>query len=376
MKSYSRAVARTDAGRASFPAEACRSIAVFRALQLGDMLCAVPALRALREGLPQAHVTLVGLPWAQRFAARFSRYVDDFVAFPGAPELPEQPADLAKLQAFFAEMQARRFDAAVQMHGNGTHTNAIVERFGARWNAGFAPVRAPFGASRTFIPYPERLHEVRRNLRLVAALGMPAADETMEFPLARADFEELSALPSARALDERPYVCLHPGARNPAKRWPPERFARLGDALHACGYDVVLTGSADERPITRAVASAMRAPAIDTAAPISVGGLAALLAGARLLVTNDTGVSHVAAGLRVRSVVVFFATDPVQWAPLDRGLHHALYDPADVAVETVLDHALALLADVTAGSDANTRASPPRTNASGMRRSSSAGTST
>lgn len=316
---------------------------MFRALQLGDLLCAVPALRALRQSAPDARIALVGLPWARAFATRFSRYVDDFIPFPGAPGLPEQAPDIARLPAFFADVQSRRFDLAIQMHGTGVQTNDIVARFGARRCAGFhVPGRCAPGGS--FLSYPKRTHEIRRNLRLVEFLGAKSAGIALEFPLADDDRAALAAVPEASSLQRRRYVCLHAGARNPAKRWPGERFARIGDALHARGYEIVLTGSAAERPIAESVANAMRAPSRNLALPISIGAMAALIAGARLVVTNDTGVSHIAVALRIPSVVVFFATDPVQWAPLDSRLHRTVYRPFDVDVATVERATLDLLA--------------------------------
>jgi ADP-heptose:LPS heptosyltransferase len=329
----------------SFTAKDCRSVAVFRALQLGDMLCAVPALRALRAGLPHARLTLVGLPWARRFAQRFARYVDDFVPFPGAPGLPEQVPDVARLPAFFAEMRARRFDLALQMHGSGITTNAIVAGFGARTLAGFCIPGATLPCAGRYVRYPDQLHEIRRNLALVAHLGVTSRSDTLEFPLAATDFDALVALPQAARIPPRDYVCVHPGARDPAKRWPPERFARLCDALHARGYAVVLTGSAAERELADAVARHMHAPSVNCAANVPIGTLAALLSRARLLVTNDTGVSHVAVGLRLPSVVVFFATDPRRWAPLDARRHRVVYDPGGVDVPSVLHAVLQLLDD-------------------------------
>jgi ADP-heptose:LPS heptosyltransferase len=322
-----------------------RNVVVFRALHLGDLLCAVPALRALRRALPASRITLLGLPSAARFAARFHAYLDDFAPFVGYPGLPEMPTpEPADLFAFFAAMREQRFDLALQLHGSGRVSNGVVRRLSARRVAGYHPEGTPCPDPATFLPYPEGEHEIRRNLALVEFLGARAAGRDLEFPLTDADLAEAHALPGVAALVPGTYACLHPGARSANKRWPPERFAAIGNALHAAGLDVVLTGSTQETGITRAVAAEMHRRPLDTAGPVSIGGLAAIVAGARLVVCNDTGVSHIAAALRVPSVVIFFATDPRRWAPLDRTRHRVVARPGDVPPEPVLRACQALLA--------------------------------
>src|SRR5205814_9238221 len=78
-----------------------KRMAVFRALQLGDLLCAVPALRALRAFAPQSHITLIGLPWAKDFVGRFKHYVDELLPFPGFPGFPEHEGSIEELLRFF-----------------------------------------------------------------------------------------------------------------------------------------------------------------------------------------------------------------------------------------------------------------------------------
>lgn len=321
-----------------------RSVVVFRALQLGDMLCAVPALRALRSALTDAHITLVGLPWASQFAERFSRYIDEFIPFPGHPLLPEQPARQHDLAAFYAEMSARDSSLAIQMHGSGDITNEIVAGFGAHAMAGYTRGDPACTDATVLLPYPETGTEPERVLSLVEKIGANPVGMHLEFPLSPKDERELHDSGVAASLEPGSYICVHPGARYRDKCWPPARFAEVADQLaDEFDVDVVLTGSAAEAALAGQVAAHMRNPAVNAAAPISIGAMAHLMRGARLLVCNDTGVSHIAAGLKLKSVVIFSKADIARWAPLDRHNHRCIWDPGAERAATVLQHARALL---------------------------------
>jgi len=293
-------------------------IAVFRALQLGDLLCAVPALRALRGAYPDASITLIALPWARELAARLSQYIDDFVEFPGFPGMPERAADMAAIPAFFERMRSAAYDLAIQLHGSGELSNPIVALLGAEAAAGYyRPGHWRPGAER-FHQWRDDEHEVLRWLRLAELLGASPRGTHLEFPLREADWLEW------RSLRLHHYAVIHPGSQLPSRRWPAERFAEVGDALAAEGLRIVLTGTGAESELTRKVQRAMREPAADLAGRTTLGALGALIARARLLVCNDTGVSHIAAAMRTRSVVVACGSDPRRWAPLNRELHRVL----------------------------------------------------
>jgi ADP-heptose:LPS heptosyltransferase len=305
------------------PPSDIRRIAVFRALVLGDMLCAVPALRAMRHAYPQATITLIGLPWAESLVQRLD-CVDELMPFPGFPGLPETPPDVAALPGFLAAAQARRFDLALQMHGSGALTNPLVATLGARRTAGFhGPGAYRPEDPQLFIPWPEQGHEIERCLALTDALQLPRQGTQLEFPLRAQDRQRLKALWPQHAPGR--YVVVHPGSQLPSRRWPVERFARVADGLARAGWTVAVTGTAGEAGLAAALRRICPAPVVDLVGRTDLWTLGALLEGARLLVSNDTGVSHVAAALGTPSVVVSLGSDVRRWAPLDRRRHRVLW---------------------------------------------------
>lgn len=300
-----------------------RRIVVFRALMLGDLLCATPALRALRAGYPDAHIALVGLPWARELVERLPT-VDEFIEFPGHPELPERRCTHEVLGEFVAGLQARRFDLAVQLHGSGSIVNPLVASFGAASTAGFrrGDGWCPPADEASWTLWPSRGHEIERLLALTDHLGLPRQGLHLDFPVHDAD---RTALRCTWEADGRPYACVHAGAQLASRRWQLSRFAAVADAIHAAGRIVVLTGTPAEAELVAGLARRMRAPAVDLCGRTTLWTLGALVEGADFVVCNDTGISHVAAALACPSIVVSSGSDVARWAPLARERHRVLW---------------------------------------------------
>ncbi|HEY7315684.1 MAG TPA: glycosyltransferase family 9 protein [Gemmataceae bacterium] len=328
-------------------------VVVLRALKLGDLLCAVPTFRALRTAWPEAEIVLLGLPWAQTFVERYRCYLDGFRVFPGFPGLPEREPDITRLPLFLREMQEERFDLAIQLHGSGSFVNPLIVLLGAKRSAGFYLPGEYCPDPKRFCPWPTQGREVSRLLQLVECLGLPLQGDHLDFPLGEEDFQALERIEGTEELRPGEYVCLHPGASVPERRWPLEWFAGVGAALARRGLRLVLTGEAREAELTAAVARSVGVPVLNLAGRTDLGALAALLSRARLLVCNDTGVSHVADALRLPSIVLSTGDNPARWGPADRRLHRVFTDIEPIRLDDLVAETQALLDEPSAASLAN-----------------------
>jgi ADP-heptose:LPS heptosyltransferase len=312
--------------------EPARRVALLRALPgVGDFLCATPAWRALKAALPGSEMVLVGPAVLEPLVARCPS-VDRLLPFPGYPGLPEGDGRPSQVTEFLAEAQALRFDLVLQMQGNGLVTNSLAVLLGSRAVAGFYLPGLHCPDPTRFVAYPSDRPEVWRHLQLAEHLGAPALGTGLDLRLLDEDVEEGETLLQDLGLGTGGFAVVHPGATAAARRWSPDGFAEVAKRLHQRGVTPLVTGVRAEADITAAVAVRAGPEALDLTGRTSLGGLAHLVSRARLVVTNDTGVSHLAAAVRTPSVVVFAGSlltgsDPARWAPLDTRLHRSCFVP-------------------------------------------------
>lgn len=296
-----------------------RKIAVLRASVIGDFIFSLPALEALRGAYSAAEIVLLGRRWHAEFLEGRPGPVDRVVVVPGMTGVNDDPGanrDASAREGFFREMQRESFDIAVQLHGGGRYSNVFVLRLGARLSVGMRTPDAPL--LDRWIPYVYYQPEILRTLEVVGLVG--ARTENLEARLALTERdvrESLAAVPHT----QRPLAALHPGASDPRRRWPPEKFAEVGDALAAAGAHVVVTGTGPERQLVDAVRENMSGAAQDLCDRLSLGGLAGLFSGCRVVVSNDSGPLHLAAASGAATVGIYWCGNLINAEPITRARH-------------------------------------------------------
>lgn len=296
-----------------------RKIAVLRANGLGDFLFALPALEALRAACPAAEIVLLGLPWHGPFLAGRPSPVDRVVVVPAARGVREEPGlveDGEELALFFSAMQKERFDIAFQMHGGGRHSNPFVLKIKARLSAG---LRTPDAAALDlWAPYVYFQPEIIRYLEVASLVGARAVTLEPAVSVTDGDREECR---SVLGDGEERLVALVPGAGDGRRRWPPEKFAEVGDYLASHGVRIVIPGIDSERAVIEAVIGRMRQKALNLCGRLSLKGLTGLLSRCALVVGNDSGALHLAHAVGAPTVGIYWCGNVFTAGPVTRARH-------------------------------------------------------
>lgn len=294
-----------------------RKIAVLRGGGLGDLMFALPAASALAAAYPEAEITLLGTPVHQELLAVTESPVGAFRVLPFAEGVRPGDDDPAALEAFFEQMRARKFDLAVQIHGGGRYSNPFLLRLGARHTVG---TRTPDAAhlERT-VPYVYYQHEPLRALEVAGLAGAyPRNLEARLVPAAGTGRPGHSTEDGGSA----PLVVIHPGATDPRRRWPAQRFADLARACAADGFRVQIVGDRSERFLAEEIVAGAGSSRVQSlAGSLDMGGLVAVLSSASVVVGNDSGPRHLAQALGSPTVGIYWVGNVINAGALGRGLH-------------------------------------------------------
>ncbi|MFN2257988.1 MAG: lipopolysaccharide heptosyltransferase II, partial [Desulfuromonadaceae bacterium] len=269
---------------------------------IGDAVMTTPALMVLRTGCPDAEIVLLTNPLVAPLF-KYHPAIDRVLVY-------ARKGKHRGIRGFFRmvlELRREKFDAALLLQ-NAIEAALLV--FAAR-----IPCRVgfPTDARRLLLsdpvgltPADKTLHHTDYYLTLLRRLGFKAQDTSLCLHITHAEKEW-----ARTTLKSDNVIAVNPGAAyGSAKRWFPERFAAVADILaQRYGATILLTGGPGEREIGEDIAAFMQCDCINKVGKTDVREMMALLAGSRLLITNDSGPMHVAAAFGVPIVAVFGPTD-------------------------------------------------------------------
>jgi lipopolysaccharide heptosyltransferase II len=296
---------------------------------LGDVLMTTPAIRALKTGRAGRRITLL----SSASGAAIGRLVpelDDVMVYDAPWMKSTRLRENGEIdRQWLAELRGRAFDAAVifTVFSQSPLPAALM------CHLADIPLRLahcrenPYQLLTDWIPETEPQqgirHEVQRQLDLVAQISCHTPRPQLSLTVPRAAAREIEQWLDRHNVAGN-WVAIHPGATAPSRRYPVEQFATVADELVQRGYDVVLTGDAGERELTAALQAAMSEPSLSLAGELALPELAALIARAPLLITNNTGPAHIAAAVGTPVVDLYALTNPqhTPWQSPHRVLFH------------------------------------------------------
>lgn len=270
------------------------TVLALRALKLGDLLVAVPAIHGLRRAFP-AHELVLAVPGWLEPIVELVGGVDAMLPTRGLDDpLPVPPGIV---------------DVAVNLHGNGPESRGLLEALRPRRMIAH---RSPGIEGPVWL---DGILERRRWARLVSEHGIPADENDVSIEVPEAPARVAGG------------VVIHVGAFYGSRQWPVERFAEVASAMRAQGEEIVITGNEAERARGLQVAAlAGLDEQTVLAGRMTLDELAAIVASAALVVSADTGAAHLASAYGVPSVVIFGPAPPEEWGPPAGGPHVVLTD--------------------------------------------------
>ena len=302
-----RAATRFDPAR-------LRRILAIRRNGIGDMICALPTLRALRRTFPEARLDILASEANAEIALASGAVDEVFVYRRGAGIFRNHYFNLYRIMP---AIRAREHELAIAISGGPSALlEAITYATRIPWRIGFVEEGARSHACYNIPVHParERQHQIESCLQLLEPLGAKPGTIDVSFALGEEHQGFAARVLAENGLSRGVYALYNVSSGRAQSRWRAERIAGTANALAARGLPLVLCGLAADMDLMRRIATLAGRPLAALATP-TVLHFAALVKGARFLMCGDGGPMHVAAAMGTPAFVLFASTDPALWRP-------------------------------------------------------------
>lgn len=291
------------------------NILCIRPDNMGDLIMSGPALRMLKQSF-NAHITVLTSTMAAAVAP-FMPEVDKVITFDMPWVKTESATGTEALSSLINLISEQRFDAAVvfTVYSQNALPSAMIA-----YQAGIPKVLAycrenPYGLITHWVPDQEPfayiLHQVERDMRLVAHVCDAATDERLHLISNGAQWPQIAE--SLKALGmrlDRPWLILHAGVSEVKRQCPETIWIEAATQLARAGHQILLTGSKADHELTARLQHAIGEGAFNSAGRFSIGQLITLIEHAPLLLSVNTGTVHIAAAVGTPVVVLYAQTNP------------------------------------------------------------------
>jgi lipopolysaccharide heptosyltransferase II len=337
-------------------AEFDRILVIRQHNQLGDMLCVVPMLRALRRKYPRAHIALLASPVNFDVMVN-NEFLNETILFDKSQFVSRRTLRLLKLISFVRDLRSRRFDLAVvpATVSISATSNLLAYLSGAQIRIGPRSIDGHKNRTALFFNVqlildwsdtPER-HQTERNLEYLSPLKIEGEKElSSAITLNQQEKVDGKSFILAQLNDKTSIIVFHPGAGKIPNRWPAQNFALVANILSMefDAFVMITAGAFDGDPVQDMVSTLSVPYQVIRNKPIRL--VASILSEADLLVTNDTGIMHVGGAVGAPVLSLFGPTEPYQWAPI--GPAHRFVQSKEknidsIPVDEVLRHAREML---------------------------------
>lgn len=289
---------------------------------IGNIILFMPTLRAIRKGFPNAEITLLLKDKGSKDIIKDSRFYNNIVFYQNSRRKWKRL--FLQLRLIY-NLRKYKYDLIITtFESQGYKMACMAYGISGKCRMGFRTDKWYDRLYSNLLEYHPKQHEIDRHLTIAHSLGIKFIKKDLEIFISKEEERFAEITLEENGLSEQNIIIgIHPGSSDNLlkKRWLPERFAQVADYLsEKYGANIIIFGGSNEIYLAQKVVSFMKVSIpIILVGKTTIRQTAAVIERCNLFISNDSGLMHVSAAVKIPVVAIFGPTGPIKNAPLGEG---------------------------------------------------------